>query len=117
MKYCFLMVPILLSGCGGVSVSPTAARVDVTFSISTGGKPVTDMMFNLQPTGEEGLPLAVPVNQGTVNAAVVPGTYTYYMEPGKSAAAYEKLPATYRHGSLDRTVTINGGETIEIKLD
>lgn len=106
---------MLAVGCG-VSVQQNPEPVDVTFKVTAGGKPVSDVKFNFQPTGD-GLPAVVEVTNGGFTSKVTPGKYTWFISAGASEAAFAGIPAKYQEGSLDRQFEIAGGESMEIALD
>ena len=112
----FLLCVFAVCGCGGVSVSPNPEPVDVTFNVTAGGKPVSDVKFNFQPTGD-GLPAVVDVKDGSFQWKVTPGKYTWFISPGSKEAAFAAVPAQYHEGALDRQFEISGGESMEFKLD
>jgi len=107
---------LMLTGCGGASVTPNPDPVDVTVTLTAGGKPVNDVKFNFQPT-DTGLPAVVDVKDGKVQTKVTPGKYTWFVSAGKTDAALKTIPAQYYEGALERQFEVNGGETIDLKLD
>ncbi len=105
-------------GCGGVSVTPTAARVAVTGNVTLAGKPLTDVDLNLQPTGD-GLPAVLKVKDGKFEAELVPGKYTYFLSQGSGPAgakAIAKVPVTFLQGSADREVEFAGPGPVEFAM-
>ncbi|MEI7698252.1 MAG: hypothetical protein WCK86_00535 [Planctomycetia bacterium] len=111
-----LLVLFAVVGCGGVDVSPNPEPVSVTVNVSMGGSPVDGLKFNFQPI-EGGLPAVVEIKKGTFSSQVTPGTYTWFISGSESDLASKKIPASYLEGSMDRKVTVKGGDTIEAKLD
>jgi hypothetical protein len=107
---------LLLAGCGGASVTPNPDPVDVTVTLTAGGKPVNDVKFNFQPT-DAGLPAVVDVKDGKVQTNVTPGKYTWFVSAGKTETALNAIPAQYHAGALERQFEVSGGETLELALD
>jgi hypothetical protein len=104
---------LALTGCG--AAAPTEPDVEVMATVTQGGKPVSDVVINFQPTGL-GLPKIVPVKDGTFLTTMTPGTYAYYFTPGKAKAAFDAIPEKYRAASLERQIDVNG-EALVLALD
>ena len=117
VKYCTLLGLVFLVGCGGVKVVPKPDFVDVTFSVTAGGKPVNDVTMTLLSVGEVGGQVQGPVAQGKLKLSVIPGTYTYFVAEGKNPAAFNAIPAKYHAGAMDRTFEVKEAGSIELKLD
>ena len=117
VKYCTLLGLVFLVGCGGVKVVPKPDFVDVTFSVTAGGKPVNDVSLTLLSVGEVGGQVQGPVAQGKLKLSVIPGTYTYFVAEGKNPAAFNAIPAKYHAGAMDRTFEVKEAGSIELKLD
>ena len=113
----FAVLVLFACGCGGASVQPNPEPVSVTVNLTQAGKPLTDVNFNFQPTGA-GLPAVVPVVKGTFQAQVTPGTYTWYITPGKSPQAFAAIPAGFREGAMDRQLEIAAGAApLDLKIE
>jgi len=112
-----LSVALMLTcvGCGS-AVVPTADRIDLTGELTQDGKPVTGVKLNLQPTGN-GLPAVIDVVDGAFNAEVVPGTYTYYVSPGKKAEDFKAIPESFQSGSMERQFDVADGTTLELTIE
>ena len=113
-----LMLIGAISGCGGVSVTPTAARVAVTGTVTLAGQPLTDVDLNLQPTGD-GLPAVVKVKDGKFEAELVPGKYTYFLSQASGPAGAKsiaKVPPNCLLGAADREVEFAGPGPVEFAL-
>jgi hypothetical protein len=110
-----LTAAALLVGCGP-DVSTNPAPVEVVFNVKRAGNPLSDLTFNLQPIAagaqSEGM-----IEKGVAKLFVVPGTYTYYVSGGKSAAALNSIPETLQNGSMDRKLEIISASTIDIALN
>ena len=112
-----LCVAFMLTSMGcGSAVIPTADPILVTGALTQSGKPVTGVKLNLQPTGN-GLPAVVDVVDGEFSAEVVPGTYTYYVSPGKKANDFDAIPKDYHSGSMDRQFDVDDGTTLELEIE
>jgi hypothetical protein len=115
MRLLLIVLVTSLMGCG-VSVTPNAEPVDVTVEVTSRGKPVDDVTFNLQPI-EDGLQASVEVADGSFSAKVTPGRYTYFVSQGKSEATLKQIPEQFLRGSLDRSVEIRESTSLEVALD
>lgn len=113
MKRFLVLAGLALAGCG--SVPPTEPEVEVMATVTKGGKPVSDVVINFQPTGL-GLPKFIDVKDGQFLTTLVPGTYTYYFTAGKDKAAFEEIPKGYREGSMDRQIEVKTGN-LDLKID
>ena len=107
---------LIATGCGGVSITPTADPVSLSVSVTVAGKPANDINFNFQPV-EGGLPATVLVTNGKFEAQITPGKYTYFITAGKSPAGFKPVPAAFHAGSLERLIEVKAGEPIDIKLE
>ncbi len=116
-KYCTLLGLVFLVGCGGVNVVPKADPVEMSFTITAGGKPVNDVSLTLLSVGEQGGQAQGSVAQGKLKLSVIPGTYTYFVAEGKTPAAFKAIPTKYHAGALDRTFDVKEAGSIELKLD
>ena len=114
------LVALALFGCGGANPGKNPDPVAVSGQVAfAGGKPVTDVTLNLQPTGAGGQ-AAIPVKQGAFKGDVIPGKYTYFFTEGprgSSPAAYQAIPEKYRAGALDRQVEVKAGTTLTLTLE
>jgi hypothetical protein len=115
MRHAILFAALVLAGCG-VDPGRNPDPVEVSGRVSLRGKPVGDVVLNLQATGE-GVQAALPVTGGTFKGTVVPGTYTYYFTETKSPAGLKAIPEKYHRGSLDRQIKITGGEPLTLALE
>jgi hypothetical protein len=106
---------VWLTGCGGVTVEPSGAPVEVTFNVSRGGKAVSDMKLNLQAIAK-GAGAFGDIKNGAAKITVIPGTYTYYVE-SQNDKSIDGIPETFLSGSLERKIEIVDGSPIELKLD
>jgi len=105
----------LLAAAGCTSYAPTPADVDMLVKVNQGGKPVSGVLINFQPTSG-GLPKTMEVADGSALGNMTPGKYAYFVTEGKDKAAFETIPKQYKEASLDRQVEVKG-ETIELALD
>ncbi|MFN7449612.1 MAG: hypothetical protein ACK56W_00395 [Pirellula sp.] len=116
-KCCTLLGLVFLVGCGGVKVVPKSDPVEMTFSVTAGGKPVNDVSLTLLSVGEQGGQAQGSVAQGKLKLSVIPGTYTYFVSEGKAPAAFNAIPAKYHAGAMDRTFDVKEAGSIDLKLD
>lgn len=109
-----LLIGLILSGCGP-SIRPAGEPVEVKMKVTSNGFPVDNVSLTLQPT-VAGAQAVSPVAKGEFSAMIVPGTYTYYVETGKTEADLAKIPTDCRTGSLERTIDLTNGGAYEIEL-
>lgn len=103
-----LLATLLLFGCG-INPGKNPDQVDITGRVTLpGGKAVTGVTFNLQPTST-GTQAFYPVVKGEFKGKATPGRYTYFISEGPSAAAFNAIPAKYRAGAMDRQIDVGPG--------
>lgn len=116
---CVIGLVALLSsgtGCGGPTVTTNPGPVDMTFNVTRGGKPVTDLRLNLQAIAEGSEAFGM-IENGVAKVTVTPGTYTYYVSAGKTEATLKDIPEAMQSGAMDRKLEITAGATVDITLD
>lgn len=109
---------LVLVGCS-MSPGKNEDPVEVTGKVtSAAGRPVTDVVLNLQPVGAGGHATAT-VKNGEFKAAVMPGKYTYFFAEASKAppAAFQAIPEKYRAGAMDRQIEIRAGNVLDLKLE
>ena len=110
---------IILSGCGSITPAVNPSPVAISGSVAQGGKPVSDLVLNLQPTGPGALPVTVALKNGQFEAEISPGRYTWYLSEGSeksSKKAFESVAESFRAGSLERQIDVSPGGRIELEL-
>lgn len=119
-RFCSLLfLTSVTLGCGGVSVTPNPAPVAISGSVTLGGKPISDICINFQPT-VDGLPAVVTVKDGKLEAEITPGTYTYFVTKASTPTGEKSLariPAGYLQGSMDRQFDVNEGGPLEFSMN
>ena len=116
LRIWFILLSATVIGCSGASIDDHTKPVDLTANVLRAGKPVSDVVFNLQPTGP-GLPVAVPVVNGSFQFAVTPGTYTWYITPGASPRDFQAIPVGFHAGSMDRQIEVTEATSMDFNLD
>jgi hypothetical protein len=115
-----LMTVLLLSlvGCGGLTINKNPQQTEVTLSVTTKGQPVDDVKLVMLAVDDKGGGQAEGVvTKGKAKLTVYPGKYTYYVEAGKTDTSFSKIPTAYHQGAMDRTIEIQDGSSLELKLD
>ena len=112
----------MVIGCGGTTPGANPAAVAVTGNVVRDGKPVSDVVLNLQPTGPGALPLAVTLKDGKFEAQVNPGKYTWYFSEASkdvkdAKKAFAAIPTSLQEGSMDRQIDVESGKPIEISVN
>ena len=105
-----------LNGSNGSKVEQSLADGKYLISVTAGGKPVSGMKFNFQPT-ESGLPAVAEITDGKCQTKVTPGKYTWYVSAGKDEALLSTVPEEYLEGAMERQIEVKGGDAIEVSLD
>ncbi|MCU0712816.1 MAG: hypothetical protein MUC43_12215 [Pirellula sp.] len=118
-RYLFLIGLLLsLAGCGGVTVTKNPEQTEVNFNVTTKGQPVDDVKLVMLAIDDKGGGQAEgTVAKGKAKLTMYPGKYTYYVESGKTSTSFAKIPAAYHQGAMDRTIEVQAGSEIELKLD
>lgn len=117
----FMLLPLLtlaLIGCDsvGATASKNPDPVEISGKVSLAGKPVSNVVLNLQPT-ESGAQATADVKDGIFKATVTPGKYTYFLSEGKVAQAFASIPEKFRAGAMDRQIDIAAGTSLDLKLE
>lgn len=115
MRKSLLLLALVAMGCGP-NVSPNPEPTPISGKVTLGGKPVSGVMLNLQPTGPGSLPKIIAVNEGSFQAELNPGKYAYFFSRGPSAETFESIPADYKEASLDREIEVVAGEDLEFDM-
>jgi len=119
MRFTLLLSVLLLfvTGCQqSLDLGTNPEPVDITGSVKKGDTPLTGMRLNLQPL-DAGLPAAIDIKEGKISAKVTPGNYTWYISGDEKELASKGIPESFHAGSMERTVEIKGGETLDFKVD
>jgi hypothetical protein len=117
MRCAALMLVLLLGGCGYRDPGKNPDPVEVSGQVTKGGRPVSDVVLNFQPTGD-GTQAAVPLKGGAFHGNITPGKYTYFIsEVNGKSKAFASIPEKYRAGSLDRQIEIEKGQSLDLTLD
>lgn len=105
-------------GCSG-SPGKRPELVEKSGTLTLNGTPLSGVVLNLRPTTIECQPAEATVTDGKFTVAVIPGTYCFYITPGKVPAAYKGVPEEYREASLERDELIvdSGASSIDIKIE
>ncbi len=106
MKYATWLCALLFCGCG-VHPGTNPDPIQIVGSVLHNGKPISDVVLNLQATGA-GVQATLPIRNGTFQGNIVPGRYTFFISEGTSAGAFKAIPPKYHQGSLDRQFDIDG---------
>jgi hypothetical protein len=107
---------LIVAGCTSINPGKNPEQVEISGKVTMNGRPVSDVVFNLQPTGQ-GTQAVYPVVNGTFKGSATPGKYTYYITEGKNPAVYNAIPQRYRGGSMDRVIEIKSGTELTIDLN
>lgn len=117
MRKLLTLCCLMVIGCGGVNPGTNPGPVDFSGKVTRNGKPVSEVTFNLQPTGHGSLPAVLPVKNGEIKGKVNPGRYTFFFSDGPNPAAIAAIPEKYREGTLERQIEVAEGTPLTITLD
>lgn len=109
------LAAITCLGCGPRIIAK-AEPVDVTLRVSMAGQPVDNVSLTLQPL-DNGGQAESKVMRGEWKGSVIPGSYTFYIDKGKTEADLNKVPESFRIGSRDRKLDIRESGTYEVQLN
>jgi hypothetical protein len=108
-----------LAGCGS-EVQLKRTPVNMSGSVSQGGRTLGGMVMVFQPLGDGHVREFSICKDGTFSGEMVSGEYAYYVaRPPVFAAAQalRKLPPKYYEADLARTVSVEPGTQLAIALD
>lgn len=115
------LLALVLISCLGCSGDPgkNPDAIELTGTVKLNGKPLTNVVLHLQPTGG-GHPVETPVVDGKVKALVTPGKYCYFITEGESPEAFKAIPKEYHTPTLelrDEIVVDSSTTSLEIDLE
>ena len=103
-------------GCGPSQATPMGADVSVTGTVTAGGKPVGNVVLNLQPL-ENGYSKIIPVKaDGTFTVETQPGKYAYFFTPKEGTKTVPAPATNFVQASMERTVQVASGQALAIDL-
>lgn len=114
---------LLVLGCVSIGcqskVPLMSTPVDVVGKLTKAGKPVGNVTLTLQPL-ETGHMVPMKVGgDGTFKGNIIPGKYTYFLSANEDGgeSALQGLDATLKEASMQRTVTVQEGQSsLEVTL-
>ncbi len=114
---CFALMLLLFTGCqSSLDLGTNPDPVDITGSVSKGSDPITGLRLNLQPL-EAGLPATIDIKDGKISASVTPGKYTWFLSGDEKDIVAKGIPEAFLAGSMERTVEITTGATLDLKVE
>ncbi len=112
----FCLAIVSLSGCGPSQAEKIGSEVNVSGTVTAGGKPVGNVVLKLQPL-EQGYEKIIPLAaDGKFTVQTQPGKYAYYFVPKEGTKAVPASAASYAQASLERTVVVANGQSLDIDL-
>ena len=107
-------------GCGTSQPGLKGAPVGVTGKVSQAGQPVGNVAVAFHPL-DHGHPANIPVKaDGTFQGELIAGTYAYSLAQSSapnSTQSLSRVAPQYLEPDLQRTVTIESGQEVQIVLD
>jgi hypothetical protein len=84
--------------------------------VKAAGKPVGNVVLNLQPL-ENGYSKIIPVAaDGTFTVETQPGKYAYFFTPKEGTKTVPPEAAKYAQASMERTVQVAASSSLDIDL-
>lgn len=117
MRQTCLLMFLLVLAAGCYKPGRNAEPVEISGQVSLGAKPLHGVMINFQPVVKGGAEAAFPVDRGSFRGPVIPGKYTYFVSAGSAKEALDGVPEKFLRGALDRTVDIEPGKQLDIRLN
>lgn len=111
-----LLVLASSAGCGPSQGTPISAPVSVSGTVSAGGKPVGNVVLNLQPM-ENGYSKIIPVGaDGKFTVETQPGKYAYFFTPKEGTKTVPPAVTNYAQASMERTVQVAADKPLDIDV-
>lgn len=90
--------------------------VSVTGAVTASGKPIGNVVLNLQPL-ENGYSKIIPVKaDGTFTVETQPGKYAYFFTPKEGTKTVPAPATNFVQASMERTVQVAAGKSLDIDL-
>ena len=112
------VVPLALTGCGGISPD-TSKEVEVSGTVTNAsGSPLKDVELMFQPIAGTARQATFTLKaDGKFTGTMTTGKYTYFFnELNGKAAAFNAIPADFKRGSQERTIEVRAGQPIDLKV-
>lgn len=110
------LLALCVAGCGPSQAPALDTPVSVSGTITSGGKPVGNVVLNLQPL-ENGYAKIIPVKaDGTFTVETHSGKYAYFFTPKEGTKSLPAPASNYAQANMDRTVQVATGKTLDIDL-
>ncbi len=104
------------TGCGPSQAPPLGAPVNVSGTVTASGKPLGNVVLNLQPL-ENGYSQTIQVKaDGTFTVETQPGKYAYFFSPKEGTKTLPAPAASYAQATMERTVQVASGQPLAIDL-
>ncbi len=120
-----LVIVAGLTGCGQETPTP-GTSVDVTGTVTAGGRPVQDAYVYLHAVGGKAQPIYFKLGtDGSFSGKVIAGEYSWYVtvpdgvkgsDKQKGEAALKSIPEAFRAASLDRKISISDGSKLDLQV-
>lgn len=114
-----------LTGCGKETPTP-GKLVDISGTVTVGGKPLKDTYVYFQPAARGAQPAYLKLGpDGSFSGQLVAGEYTWHLtvpdyvrgaEKQKAEAALKGLPGAYLSVSQDRKVDVDSGSKFDLQV-
>lgn len=110
------LLGVCVTGCGPSQAPVIDSPVSVSGTVTASGKPVGNVVLNLQPL-ENGYTKIIPVKaDGLFTVETQSGKYAYFFTPKEGTKTLPAPAASYAQPSLERTVQVAAGKQLEIDL-
>jgi len=118
----FAMLLPLALGCltGCSSVSEKDEKIVEVSGSATGkdGKPLDGVSISFIPLSEGANTADMPVVKGKFSGKLATGKYTYFYIEGKSKAAFNAIPDSYKETNAERTFVVKSStDSLTFKVE
>lgn len=117
MRNLLRVAMLLLVGCqSSLDMGTNSEPVDISGTVTKAGASVDGLKLSLQPM-ESGLPAVIDIKAGKFAAKATPGKYTWFLTGDETELGKKGIPEAFWAGSMERTVQVSAGSTLELKIE
>jgi hypothetical protein len=117
MRKLICLALLALVGCqSSLDMGTSPEPVDISGSVTKAGAPLDGVKLSLQPM-ESGLPAVIEIKAGKFAAKATPGKYTWYISGDEAALGKLGISQPFLEGSMERTIEVSAGSTLELKVE
>ena len=123
LKIGFICCALLaMVGCSGTPPMVADAQPVSGTLMFADGKPVPNVMVQLQPLGEGHLVMMEVDEAGNFTGQVIPGEYAYFITQSAKlknpkSGGLSKVPPAYQEASMERKITVNPKGDLNLTIE